>query len=112
MSKKLRSKTALSPIEETEAIFTKLPNAVMMQKMRETTLTWFEQLEMDGKVLADIKDKANIPCKIACKLQDLKVDGWVGMKWYHMKGSEYKLFHSLQDLVRRELKQKLTPKKD
>ena len=77
---------------------------MMMQKMREATLTWLEQHEIDNKSLADIKDKANIPCKIACKLRDQKIEGWIGLDFYHMKGNEYKLFHSLQDLVRRELK--------
>ena len=34
------------------------------------------------------------------------------MKFYHLKGNEYKMFKSLQDLVKRELKNKVNPKKD
>ena len=67
---------------------------------------------MNGKKVTDIKDKANIPYKIACKLQELKVEGWIGMQIYHLQGSEKKLFKSLQDLVKRELKQFLSPSKE
>jgi hypothetical protein len=67
----------------------------MMDRMREATQTHFEQMEIDGKKLSDIKDKANIPRKIAVRMQDNQIEGWAGMKFYHIIGTEYTLFKSL-----------------
>ena len=68
-------------------------------------------MKLEGQRLVDVKDKKNIPRKIACNLQELKVDGWTSMKFYHLNRHEYPMYKSLCDYVTGELKKRLTLQK-
>ena len=68
-------------------------------------------MKLDGKSLVELKDKKSLPKKIACDLQELKVDGWIHMKFYHLNRHEYPMYKSLCDFVTNQLKKRLTPQK-
>ena len=87
--------TTLPSVEETDTFMETLPTTLMRERMREAVLTYLEQMELDGKKLSDIKNKAELPCKIANKLKLLEVEGWVGLQVYHLRGNHYKMFKSL-----------------
>lgn len=80
-------------------------------RIQEIATAYLNQMKLDGKRIVDIKDKKNLPKKIACDLQDLKVDGWTHMKFYHLNRHEYPMYRSLCDFVTNQLKRKLTPQK-
>ena len=80
-------------------------------RIQEIATAYLNQMKLDGKRIVDIKDKKNLPKKIACDLQDLKIDGWTHMKYYHLNRHEYPMYKSLCDFVHNQLKRKLTPQK-
>ena len=48
--------------------------------------------------------KNALPYKVAESLEDSMIDGWVNMKPYHLRSHDYKMFKSLCDLWRDEVK--------
>jgi hypothetical protein len=79
--------------------------------MKETVISFIDQMELDGKRLSDVKDKKVMPGRIACALRDMRVDGWVNLDHYHLNVHCYPMYKSLYDLFNTELKAKLTYQK-
>ena len=103
--------TSRKDMDKVEAFFSNPPTLLLREKMRETVVSFIDQMELDGKRISEIKDKKVMPGKIACALRDMKVDGWVDLDHYHLYVHSYPMYKALYDLFNTELKAKLTIQK-
>ena len=47
--------------------------------MKDAILVYFEEMVLAGKFPLDEKGKKDLPMKIADRLRDLKLDGWINL---------------------------------
>ena len=66
---------------------------------------------MDGNPLSSIKNKRDLTCVIAFHMKELKLEGWKHMSYFHLDRDQFKMFQSLESMVKFEIKKQLTLQK-
>ena len=81
-----------------------LPDRKLKPQMRKVICDYLDELEFNGQIISEIKDKKSLHIKIADQLQELKVGGWINLQPFHKKKEDYRMFKALVDATTYELK--------
>ena len=111
MSYKTRSTTDTTKSVDYETFFSMNPTGLLREKMKNAIVVYLEEMSLAGKIPLDEKGKKDLPMKVADRLKDLKLDGWINLQCYHKVRHTYRMYRSLCDLVKYQLRIKMTPQK-
>ena len=74
-----KHRSALNPVTMDDMFWKKLPDRKLKPQMKKVICDYLDELEFNGQILSEIKDKKSHHLKIADLLQELKIGGWVNM---------------------------------
>ena len=97
MSYNTRSTTDITKSVDHETFFSKSPTVLLREKMKDAINVYLEEMSLAGKLPLDEKGKRELPMKIADRLRDLKLDGWINLQCYHKVRHTYRMYRSLCD---------------
>ena len=89
-----------------EDFFMNNPPGALKAQMRKVVKDYLGQIEKDGYIISDVKEKKNHLSKMAQILKERKIGGWVDLKDFHLNSTIYKMYKSLVDMVNTEMKGK------
>ena len=74
-----RNKSPNKMVTLDDLFWKNLPDHRIKPKMKKVVCDYLDELELNGLILSDIKDKKSHHDRIADSLQELKVGGWANM---------------------------------
>ena len=104
MSSGTRGKSPNISTMTNEEFWKNLPSKSLRLEMKKVVIEYLDELEKNGQINPDIKEKKSHHCKIACLLQKRKIGGWENMEYFHLKSGDYNMFKSLVDITNYEMK--------
>ena len=79
MNNSTRKRQPQSQVTMDDLFWKNLPDRKLKPQMRKVISDYLDELQYSGEILSEIKDKKSHHLKIADKLKELEVDGWVNM---------------------------------
>ena len=80
--------------------------------MREIVVVRIKYDRAFGEDIGSPTYKNALPYKVAESLEDSMIDGWQHMRPYHLRSHDFKMFKSLCDLCRDEIKALISKQKN
>ena len=74
-----RKRSTLATVTMDDLFWKKLPDRKLKPQMRKVICDYLDELEFNGQILSEIKDKKSHYNRIADLLQELKIGGWANM---------------------------------
>ena len=109
MKTRTSSQTAVPDSQTPDAFFKSSPDSDLKSDMRMEINSFFIFLERGNEDLTDPKVKHDLPWRVACRLRDEQVGGWVGLDLHHMKCAGNKMIKAMHDSVRYQLRRRTSP---